>query len=142
VLVATDIAARGIDIDDISHVINYDIPEVPETYVHRIGRTGRAGATGVAVSFCDHDEREHLRDIEKLLRKKTTICDDHPVYAAKEPSAAGSHAQKSQRPAGPPPRKPHAAGPTDQRQRSRRRKFGKAPAPASQANATGYTTMW
>ena len=82
VLVATDVAARGLDIDDVSHVVNYDLPNVPETYVHRIGRTGRAGASGIAVSFCDHDEREHLREIEKLLRKKTPVCDDHPVYEA------------------------------------------------------------
>ncbi|MCU0682728.1 MAG: DEAD/DEAH box helicase, partial [Polyangiaceae bacterium] len=69
VLVATDIAARGIDIDDLSHVVNYDLPNIPETYVHRIGRTGRAGASGVALSFCDDEEREYLVDIERLIRK-------------------------------------------------------------------------
>ena len=143
VLVATDVAARGLDIDDVSHVVNYDLPNEPETYVHRIGRTGRAGAAGIAVSFCDHDEREHLREIEKLLRKKTTICDDHPVYCGQGSFGRRQSSQKSQRPAGPPPRKPHAAGPADQRQRSRRRKFGKGPAPTSQGNApVGYTTMW
>jgi superfamily II DNA/RNA helicase len=62
-LVATDIAARGIDIDGLTHVINFDIPNIPETYVHRIGRTGRAGASGKALSFCDHEEKEFLRDI-------------------------------------------------------------------------------
>ncbi|HVY01104.1 MAG TPA: DEAD/DEAH box helicase [Pseudorhodoplanes sp.] len=67
-LVATDIAARGIDVDGVSHVFNYDLPNVPESYVHRIGRTARAGATGVAISFCDAEERAYLRDIEKLIR--------------------------------------------------------------------------
>jgi superfamily II DNA/RNA helicase len=67
-LVATDIAARGIDVDGISHVVNYDLPNVPETYVHRIGRTARAGASGVAISLCDAEEAAFLRDIEKLIR--------------------------------------------------------------------------
>jgi ATP-dependent RNA helicase RhlE len=67
-LVATDIAARGIDVDGISHVFNYDLPNIPESYVHRIGRTARAGAEGVAISFCDHEEAPFLRDIEKLIR--------------------------------------------------------------------------
>jgi ATP-dependent RNA helicase RhlE len=67
-LIATDIAARGIDVEGISHVINYDLPNVAESYVHRIGRTARAGAAGIAISFCDHEERSYLRDIEKLIR--------------------------------------------------------------------------
>ena len=78
VLVATDIAARGIDIDELSHVINYDLPEVPETYVHRIGRTGRAGQAGVAISFCDFDEKELLANIEKLIGKQLIEIKDHP----------------------------------------------------------------
>jgi ATP-dependent RNA helicase RhlE len=78
VLVATDIAARGIDVDNLSHVINYDLPNVPETYVHRIGRTGRAGASGLAISFCDTEEREYLRDISKLIGKKIPSVDEHP----------------------------------------------------------------
>jgi ATP-dependent RNA helicase RhlE len=73
VLVATDIAARGIDVDSLSHVINFDLPNIPETYVHRIGRTGRAGATGVAFSFCDTEEREFLRDIQKLIGKTVPV---------------------------------------------------------------------
>jgi len=77
VLVATDIAARGIDIDDISHVVNFDLPEVPETYVHRIGRTGRAGASGIAISFCDAEETGLLADIEKLIRKTIPVADGH-----------------------------------------------------------------
>ncbi len=78
VLVATDIAARGIDIDELSHVINYELPNVPETYVHRIGRTGRAGKTGIAISFCDGDERDELRDIQKLIGKSIPVVGDHP----------------------------------------------------------------
>ena len=78
VLVATDIAARGIDIDELSHVINFELPNVPETYVHRIGRTGRAGASGIAFSFCDAEEKEFLRDIQKLLAKPIPVTTDHP----------------------------------------------------------------
>ena len=73
VLVATDIAARGIDIDQLSHVLNYELPNVPETYVHRIGRTGRAGASGIALSFCSKEERAYLRDIEKLIKKSVPV---------------------------------------------------------------------
>jgi ATP-dependent RNA helicase RhlE len=78
VLVATDIAARGIDIDELSHVINFELPNVPETYVHRIGRTGRAGASGISISFCDDEEKEYLRDIQKLIGKVLPVVADHP----------------------------------------------------------------
>jgi len=78
VLVATDIAARGIDVDDLEYVINYEIPNISETYVHRIGRTGRAGANGTAISFCDAEEKEYLKDIEKLITKKIQVVDNHP----------------------------------------------------------------
>ena len=81
VLVATDIAARGIDIDDISHVINFELPNVPESYVHRIGRTARAGAGGIAYSFCDADERESLSQIERLIRQRLTVIGDAPASA-------------------------------------------------------------
>ena len=74
-LVATDIAARGIDVDGISHVVNFDLPNVPETYVHRIGRTARAGAEGVAISFCAGEEAAYLRDIEKLIRMSIPASD-------------------------------------------------------------------
>lgn len=78
VLVATDIAARGIDVDDLSHVINFELPNVPETYVHRIGRTGRAGANGVSISFCDEEEKEYLVDIHKLIKKSIPVIEEHP----------------------------------------------------------------
>jgi ATP-dependent RNA helicase RhlE len=78
VLVATDIAARGIDVDDLEYVINFELPNISETYVHRIGRTGRAGASGTAISFCDAEEKEYLKDIEKLITKKIKVVADHP----------------------------------------------------------------
>ena len=78
VLVATDIAARGIDINDLSHVINFEMSNVPETYVHRIGRTGRAGTKGVAISFCDREEKAYLRDINKLISKTIPVVKEHP----------------------------------------------------------------
>jgi len=81
VLVATDIAARGIDIDRVSHVINYDLPNEPESYVHRIGRTGRAGASGIAYSFCDTEERAYLKDIERLIRLRIPPAQNHPYLS-------------------------------------------------------------
>lgn len=78
VLIATDIAARGIDIDELTHVINFEIPNIPETYVHRIGRTGRAGADGIAFSFCDEEEMEYIRDIHKLIGKSIPVTETHP----------------------------------------------------------------
>jgi len=78
VLVATDIAARGIDVDNLSHVFNYELPNVPETYVHRIGRTGRAGLSGVAISFCDGEERAYLKDIQKLITRQIPVVEAHP----------------------------------------------------------------
>ncbi len=81
VLVATDIAARGLDVDEISHIINYDLPNEPETYVHRIGRTARAGASGIAFSFCDVEERAFLRDIERLIKLHVPVVEDHPFLS-------------------------------------------------------------
>jgi ATP-dependent RNA helicase RhlE len=78
VLVATDIAARGIDVDGVSHVINFELPNEPESYVHRIGRTARAGARGIALSFCDREERAYLRDIERLTKARLAVVPDHP----------------------------------------------------------------
>lgn len=80
VLVATDIAARGIDVDDLSHVINYELPNIPETYVHRIGRTGRAGLSGTALSFCEAEELPYLKDIQKLIGKMLPVNKEHPYH--------------------------------------------------------------
>ncbi len=95
VLVATDIAARGIDIDELSHVINFELPNVPETYVHRIGRTGRAGNTGVAFSFCGADETGELKDIQKLIAKNIPVVEHHP-YALSVASLNRPPAPKQQ----------------------------------------------
>ncbi len=89
-LIATDIAARGIDVDGITHVINYDLPNMPDSYVHRIGRTARAGAEGVAISFCDNEERAYLRDIEKLIRMKLPSTDKRTGKSAEGRSAEAS----------------------------------------------------
>lgn len=98
VLVATDIAARGIDIDDLSHVINFELPNVPETYVHRIGRTGRAGASGIALSFCDQEEKEYLRDIQKLIGKSIPVEEDHPfVFKSAAPLSVPAHRDNTRR---------------------------------------------
>ena len=83
VLVATDIAARGIDVDGITHVINFELPNEPESYVHRIGRTARAGASGVALSFCDRDERAYLPAIERLTRERIEVVSNHPYAASR-----------------------------------------------------------
>ncbi len=91
VLIATDIAARGIDVDGISHVFNFDLPNVPETYVHRIGRTARAGAEGIAISFCDHEEIAYLRDIEKLIQFKVPAIDRRKDPNARPVSAPQQH---------------------------------------------------
>ena len=99
-LVATDIAARGIDVDDLEYVINYEIPNIAETYVHRIGRTGRAGARGTAYSFCDAVEKEYLRDIEKLISKKIPVVEDHPYplleHAPGKPEAKSNPGRAAQ----------------------------------------------
>jgi ATP-dependent RNA helicase RhlE len=94
ILVATDIAARGIDIDKVTHVINFDLPNEPETYVHRIGRTARAGLGGQAISFCDEEERDYLYDIEKIIRKLLDVRVDHPFHAQDIKDATKSVARK------------------------------------------------
>ena len=110
VLVATDIVARGIDIDELSHVVNYDLPEVPEAYVHRIGRTGRAGLGGTAISFCTEDEKKLLRDIEKLIAKKIPVVQTHPFPLVPEQPPANAPAPRQgpgrSRPAGQPSAQP------------------------------------
>lgn len=101
VLVATDIAARGIDIDELTHVFNFDLPNVPETYVHRIGRTGRAGNEGIAISFCAAEERKELKDIEKLADIKIPVVEEHPypmdLNAQPAPAAASNNRSRNNR---------------------------------------------
>ncbi len=99
VLVATDIAARGIDVSQLSLVINYDLPNVPETYVHRIGRTGRAKESGVAISFCDVEERPYLRDIQRLISQDIPVIEDHPFPddGKREPKSEQAQTQRPQR---------------------------------------------
>src|SRR5262249_7881616 len=103
VMVATDVAARGLDIDDLPLVVNYELPHVPEDYIHRIGRTGRAGAAGEAVSFCAHDEERYLAEIERLLKRKIPVAAADGVPAAHAPrhEPAGARA----------PRRPHGGAP-------------------------------
>lgn len=100
ILVATDIAARGIDVDDLTHVINYELPNVPETYVHRIGRTGRAGASGISLSFCDEEEKEYLTDIHKLIGKTIPVVEDQPYHMVHVGSKRPQPAQRQARPKG------------------------------------------
>ncbi|MDO5457820.1 MAG: DEAD/DEAH box helicase [Atopococcus tabaci] len=95
ILVATDIAARGIDISDLSHVINYNLPEVPETYVHRIGRTGRSGNDGIAISFCSHQEKSLLRGIQRLTGKTITEITDHPFPLTDKSSSSKSKSSRN-----------------------------------------------
>jgi ATP-dependent RNA helicase RhlE len=95
VLIATDIAARGIDIDDLTHVINYELPNIPETYVHRIGRTGRAGASGIALSFCDAEEIPFLKDIHKLITIEIPVNEEHPYPMSPQSMVAKAEASGS-----------------------------------------------
>ncbi|MCX2741655.1 DEAD/DEAH box helicase [Pontibacter anaerobius] len=97
VLVATDIAARGIDVDDLSHVVNYELPNEPETYVHRIGRTGRAGASGIALSFCGADEVPYLASIQKLISKNVPVIDNHPFPLTAKDFAEAASTVKEQK---------------------------------------------
>ena len=120
VLVATDIAARGIDVDDLSYVINYDLPNIPETYVHRIGRTGRAGASGIALSFCDSEEKPYLKDIQKLIKQQISIVTEHPFPDDGKEEVVSKDQAKTQR-----PQHPRSKKPTDNttNNRQKRRKY-------------------
>jgi len=99
ILVATDIAARGIDVDGLSHVFNYELPNVPETYVHRIGRTGRAGENGMAISFCDSEERAYLKDIQKLIKIELPVVSNHEYHSATPIKASSNQPEKIKKPA-------------------------------------------
>jgi ATP-dependent RNA helicase RhlE len=98
VLVATDVAARGIDVPDVSHVVNYDLPNVAENYVHRIGRTGRAGAKGSAISFCEHDQQQLLADIERTIRQTIPVVGERPAPAFSRPPRNDQKRFRSRRP--------------------------------------------
>jgi len=144
VLVATDIAARGIDVDGISHVVNFDLPHVPETYVHRIGRTARAGAAGIAISFCDAEEMPLLRDIEKLIRRALPVTDHRAAPAAAHrpaahhrPATAGHAPANGQHPAAKAGRRPHnnGAGKPHRRDVEARPRHGQPPQPPRNAGA-------
>jgi ATP-dependent RNA helicase RhlE len=100
VLVATDIASRGLDVDGITHVINYELPSEAESYVHRIGRTARAGAIGIAMSLCDAGETGYLHDIEKVTDQSVTVVTDHPFHSEAVASSAKNRRHKSNRPTG------------------------------------------
>jgi len=125
-LVATDIAARGIDVDGVTHVVNFDLPNDPESYVHRIGRTARAGATGVAIAFCDVDEKSLLKDIEKTIRQSVPVFEDHPYHSveiANDPGTTKRPQQKQRQGQGQRgrggPQKPMNPRKGDNRKRSR-----------------------
>jgi len=142
VLVATDIAARGIDIDDISHVINYDLPMEPENYVHRIGRTGRAGADGVALTFCDSEERSALRGIERMIQKQIPVRKDHPYHQESGAPSPGA-GRPQRRPQGRPQRRPGAGA--GQRQFGQEQQSGggrpaRRPQRSGQARRSGATS--
>ncbi len=119
VLVATDIAARGIDVDGVTHVINFELPNEPESYVHRIGRTARAGADGIAFSFCDPAERGYLRDIERLIRRRLTVIGEEPAAPATNAAPNGAPARRGKA-------KPHRGEPRgESRQERARRRNGR-----------------
>ncbi len=141
VLVATDIAARGIDIDAVSHVFNYELPETPEAYVHRIGRTARAGATGRAISLCDNGERAYLRQIEKLTRQTLPSSDRRTAGGARDPEATSTRPPMRGRGGRPQPNRegghghgdPRAARPAPHAN-GQKRSFG---GPSGQAHSRG-----
>ena len=139
ILVATDIAARGIDVPNISHVVNYELPNEPESYVHRIGRTARAGAGGAALAFCDHDERPYLQAIERLMRTPIAVAEHH--LARNAPAATRQSGQRVKTP--PAKTAPAKTTPAKQRRRSRGRRFcvrHPAPVSANGARAIGELT--
>lgn len=124
VLVATDIAARGIDVEELGLVINYDLPNVPETYVHRIGRTGRAGASGMALSFCDAEERAYLKDIQKTIDQEIPVIAEHPYVDGGQETQPDTQSNNSSRSASGPPQKQNNRN-NRRRYYSRKRKPGR-----------------
>jgi ATP-dependent RNA helicase RhlE len=132
VLIATDIAARGIDVDDVSHVVNYELPHEPETYVHRIGRTGRAGQKGEAFSFCDHEERPRLAAIERLLRTTIPHRGERPEFT-ELPAEPATHERRGRGPRGGGGQGGHGRRP--RRSRDGRKSDRPAPRPARSKDA-------
>lgn len=130
ILVATDIAARGIDVDDVTHVINYDLPNEPESYVHRIGRTGRAGASGIAYSFCDTEERAYLVDIERLTQQHITVAPNSPYQskAGLPPATNLAPNSRNQRPPASTARPGTPVAPVTPSQKRRRSRPARKPA--------------
>ncbi|WP_333819134.1 DEAD/DEAH box helicase [Ohtaekwangia sp.] len=124
VLVATDIAARGIDVEELTHVINFELPNVPETYVHRIGRTGRAGANGISISFCDEEEKEFLTDIQKLIGKKIPVVQDHP-YPLQRAGMPQPVVTNRQNPSRTPSQRPGNAAPAGDKPKKKKKWYGK-----------------
>ncbi len=121
VLIATDIAARGIDVDQLSYVINYDLPNVSETYVHRIGRTGRASASGIALSFCDVDERVYLKKIEELIQQQIPVISDHPFVDDSPQVKSKSAVSKPQNSS----KQDHSKGKNHRKNNKKRRNYSK-----------------
>ena len=111
-MVATDIAARGIDVDDLKYVINFELPNQPETYVHRIGRTGRAGSSGTAWSFCEFEEQPFLKDIQKLTAQEIPLVEDHPYHVTLR-TFSGAAAGQGKKPQG----RPSSARPSSKQRR-------------------------
>ncbi len=140
-LVATDIAARGIDVDGISHVVNFDLPEVPETYVHRIGRTARAGADGIAISLCDADQAPLLRDIEKLIRMTIPSTSRQSDPRQARPQAAPGGDGRASAPARADGGKPHRNGARRQERRHQRRPEGSHGGSGSNGGIAGVAFM-
>lgn len=148
ILVATDIAARGIDVEELSHVINYDLPEVPETYVHRIGRTGRAGFGGAAISFCDQEEKPLLRDIQRLINKSIPVVENHPYplveevpeltveAALKEVANRGASSNHSRRSRGSSPSRNNVQKGGKTRDNAKRQRKASPPAPSTSRRRT------
>ncbi len=142
VLVATDIAARGIDVEGISHVVNFDLPNIPESYVHRIGRTGRAGAAGIAISFCDGEERAFLRDIERTIRRKVPVIEQHPFLGRAPPQPREQQQNHHHRQQRPPQRHHQSSRPQSQSQGASRPAASSAAPAAPSRNARQYVSKW
>ncbi|WP_417432012.1 DEAD/DEAH box helicase [Kiloniella sp.] len=145
-LVATDVAARGIDVDGVTHVINFELPNEPDSYVHRIGRTARAGATGISYSFCDHEERAYLKDIEKNIRQSVPVFEEHPYHEEGMAAAPAGAKKDSNNRGGRPSRNARGGSPkgragnkTGNKTGNKNRRSGSQQASGNSQNAEGKT---